>query len=524
MKYCEYEVDPSFVSRHGTVKWVGTGNGEYIIAMKGGRRFFVKRNMHVRYPVKGEPKAVYDKYKAEADALAKKQERLRTLMKGLDLATDHIVVEEKNFWDSDRMFVTITSCIAGALPDTYDYSVLSLESFLGLAGRAAETLAKLHAHGVIHGDLKEKNILVTHADNVYTPYLIDFDSSYPADAVPAWESIGGSEGYQSPEVVLYGSDEGAADKSTVTAATDIFSLGIVFHRWWTGCFPGIDLEHGSVGAAVYLDKPVQLDRKFDVRIGDECGATLRSLLGWMLAKNPADRPTAQQVADVIADKIEIPEAYHKGGDEKPFDGKLWDAHTLTAELLPVETIRKAGVKSLRRIRDGGGSNGLKYRMVAADGTKKILNISELCDAGFARRKRALIEEPWDDTIEFESADDIVRKGYAAIKKTQGVFGKKLYLITTVSGRQFDKSCAWLISEGLAHPKSIEIDADTPWEEHGSAYNTEELARMGVKSISRVVVGGEYRYKIVYHEMVDGKNKTAASVSGNNIRLMGFLRK
>ena len=254
-----FVVDPAFLDGD-TILWKITGNGEYIIATKGGKKYFVKRNMHIRYPTKGLPKAVFDKYKLTADAMQKKQERLRMLMTGLDWTKDHIVVEEENFWDSEGRFITITPCISSALPDNYDFTSLSLASFLQLAKSVSEAVEKLHAHNVIHGDLKGKNIVVTQNGYDYVAYLIDFDSSYPTDEIPDWESIGGSEGYQSPEIMLYGLEEGAASKDTITTATDIFSLGVVFHKWWAGSFPCVDLEHGSVGAAVYLDKTVTIDK------------------------------------------------------------------------------------------------------------------------------------------------------------------------------------------------------------------------------------------------------------------------
>lgn len=517
-----YEVDSAYLDGN-TILWKNTGNGEYIIATKGRKKYFVKRNIHARYPSKGDSKAVYDKYKAEADALQKKQERLRILMKGLDWATDHIVVEEENFWDSEKMFTTVTSCVPDVLPDTNDYTSMPLAAFVQLAKSAADALGKLHAHGVIHGDLKVKNILVSNKKGSYIAYLIDFDSSYPADAIPDWESIGGSDGYQSPEVMLYGSGEGAAPKEIITTATDIFSLGIVFHKWWAGSFPGVDLERGSVGAAVYYDKAVTIDKKFNVRIGDNCGATLQSLINWMFAKDPADRPTAKQVVDVLADKIEVPEAFHKGNDDKPFDLELWNAHKLVAELASVSDLKSKGVKSLKRINGGSGSASLNYRVVMKDGTERTMTISELCDAGYAICKGAEIEEPWDDhMIEFESADTIAKMGYAKICKVLLAFRKR-YLITFASGREIDKGFDWLISEGLAHPKTVSVDADTPWPEHGTAYSAENMARLGVKSISRMEVGGEHRYRIVYNEIVDGKNKVNERVPVNNLKLMGFIK-
>ena len=521
MKYYGlYDVDPAFIDG-GTIKWRMTGNGEFVIATKGGKKYFVKRNIHARYPMRSLPKAVFDQRKIEADALQKKQEKLRTLMKGLSVA-DNIVPEEDNFWDNEQMFTTVTLCIPDTVDDKFDYTKLTLAEFLKLAITSCEALAKLHARGVIHGDLKGKNILVARTHGVLTPYLIDFDSSYPADDIPYWESIGGSEGYQSPEVILYGSDEDAAPKTTITPATDIFSMGVVFHKWWTNKFPSIDLERGSVGAAVYLDKAVTIDKKFNVQIGKNCGATLQSLINWMFAKDPANRPTAKQVVDVLSDRLEVPEEFHKGGDVKPFDTQLWDAHKLVADLLPSSELRKS-LKSLKRVNESTGSAGLKYRVVTTAGKEKVLTIAELCEAGYAKSKGALVDEAWPEHgIEFVSPEEITKKGYAKIRKATIAFRKR-YIITMASGREIDKGYEWLISEGLARPKTYEVEADTPWPEHGTAYSIENMSRMGVKSISRVEVAGEHRYRVVYNQIVDGKNKTNENVPANNLKLMGFIK-
>lgn len=526
MIYHGFTVDSDYVDGD-SLKWKLTGNGEFIIGAKGGKKYFIKRNMHVRCPTGKEPKAVYDKYKAESDGIMNKQKKLAKNMSGLTASSDHIVVEEQNFWDEDHMFVTVSACIAGILPDTFDYTTLSQSQFLDLAKESAVILKKLHARKVIHGDLKEKNVVVVNSGTKYVPYLIDFDSSYTFDNIPEWESIGGSEGYQSPEILLYGSDEGAAEPSTITSATDIFTLAVVFHRWWSGTFPNVDLDGASVGAAVYLDKNVSLAAKFDSLIGDNCGATLMSLMTWMLAKDPSARPTAEQVLDVLSDKLEVPDAYQKGSDVKPFDTELWPAHKLMAELRPVDVLKSNGVKSFKRVNTAIGSKGLKYQVSVADGSSSVLTIDELIAKGYANALSATVEEPWEeDEIEFVSADEMMAKGYAIVKRALFAYRKRYY-ITTTSGLIFDRSKDWLIKEGLAKVKTVAVDeeitVDTPWPEHGAAYVLEEMSRRGVKSISRVEIGGEHRYKVVYNEIVDGRNRVNESVSANNLKLMGFLK-
>lgn len=523
MKYHgEYEADSAFVSG-GSVKWKLTGNGEYITGTKGGRRYFIKRNMHVRQPTRGEPKAVYEKYKGEADAVMRKQTALRKRMCGLSCDGDRIAVEEENFFDAEKMFVTVTSCIRDALPDAYDYRRLSQKQFTELARKAAVALQKLHARGVIHGDLKEKNILVVKKGEDYLPYLIDFDSSYLADDIPDWDCIGGTDGYQSPEVLLYGSAEGAAARETVTPATDIFTLGLVMHRWRTGAFPCHDMEKGSVGAAVYLGGEVTLNGKLNVKIGDTCGATLVSLINWMLAKEPTARPSAEQVAAVLSDAAAVPEEYLSGDDEKPFDTELWRVHNAVAALYPAAALKDKGVKSFKRVNDGCGSAGLKYRATLADGAEKTLSVEEIISDGYAEAVEAQTEEPWEEhMIRLASPGEISAKGYAKIARTQLAFRKR-YTVTTNTGREFDKGYEWLIREGLAQPVTEEVAADTPWSEHGKEYVPERLLKLGIQSISRVEVAGEHRYKIVYRAADGGEQRVTDKVSANNLKIMGVIK-
>ena len=518
MTYNGYEVLPDYLDED-TILWKCTGNGEYIIAKKGGEKYFIKRNMHVRYPADDLPKEVKKDYLAAFNALKAKQEDLKDRLKGLSWDKDHIVVEEDHFKDHENRFVTITHCISDALAATYDYTKLGRLEFIALCKMTAEALAKLHEKGVIHGDLKGKNIIVVHKAAQFIPYLIDFDSSYPVDKIPEWEDIGGSEGYQSPEVMLYGLDEGSADKSTITPATDIFSLAVVMHKWWTGVFPAVDLERGSVGAAVYLDAAVTIDKKFEALIGNKHKETLVSLINWMFAKDPHARPTAQQVAEVLDDKAEIPLEYHKGDDTLLFDKELWSAHKRIAELLPTETLKTMGVKSFKRINEGSGSAWLKYCVATNDDKERKLTIDELLKCGYAKIIPACIEKPWeDDQIEFLSENEIAEKGFSEIRR--GVKSGK-YRITTASGVAFDKGKDWLIIRGVAKEKIVDVEADTPWPEHGSTYDVQLMARYKILSISRLEIAGEHRYK--YVKIIDGVEKTFKGIPGRNLILMGYIK-
>ena len=82
---------------------------------------------------------------------------------------------------------------------------------------------------------------------------------------------------------------------------------------------------------------------------------------------------------------------------------------------------------------------------------------------------------------------------------------------------------WLLAEGLATEKSASVVADTPWPEHGTTYNVLAMAQNGVKSIQRVEIGGEKRYRVEYDRIVDGKPFVLESAPANNLILMGYIK-
>ena len=145
-------------------------------------------------------------------------------------------------------------------------------SLLALAAGLAESLTAIHAAGVVHQDLKPSNVLLAEDG----PRVIDFGISRAAEstALAQTDLVAGSPGFMSPEQALGGQ---AGPQS------DIFGLGAVLVFAATGEGP---FGLGTTAALLYrvVHESPGLDR---------VPATVRPLVERCLAKDPAQRPTAE---------------------------------------------------------------------------------------------------------------------------------------------------------------------------------------------------------------------------------------
>jgi hypothetical protein len=159
----------------------------------------------------------------------------------------------------------------GKLPET---TVRTL-----LAGLCAG-LVHLHGLGLVHRDLKPGNVLLT-ADG---PRIIDFGVSRVLDSSTITQTgqLLGSPGFMAPEQAL-GSD-------TAGPPIDIFALGALISYALTGASP---FGTGQTPAVVY--RVVHEQPRLDA-----VPESLRDLVAECLAKDPADRPTAQHLLDRLA--------------------------------------------------------------------------------------------------------------------------------------------------------------------------------------------------------------------------------
>jgi len=156
---------------------------------------------------------------------------------------------------------------------------LPLARVVQIGWELADALDHVHAHGIVHRDLKLENVLTTRDGR---PRLNDFGIARSAECVDDPTEVMGTPRAMSPEQV-------AGDP--VDRRSDLFSLGILLYELVTGVSPFAADSHAQTMRRVLHHSPRSL-------IADPgVPAALAALIDQLLAKLPQRRPqTAREVA------------------------------------------------------------------------------------------------------------------------------------------------------------------------------------------------------------------------------------
>ncbi|MFK8001186.1 MAG: sigma 54-interacting transcriptional regulator [Polyangiales bacterium] len=150
-----------------------------------------------------------------------------------------------------------------------------LDAFWPLSIGASLALSRVHAAGVIHGDVKPSNIIAAGV----RASLVDFGLAGPPRA--SSPHVSGSVGFLAPEC-LYGER---------TVATDLYALGQTFRRW-LGTDAAVS-EGGVPGALTALLKSlVEDEAELRPASAHDVARTLSQMSGHALPGNPPKMPAA----------------------------------------------------------------------------------------------------------------------------------------------------------------------------------------------------------------------------------------
>ena len=128
----------------------------------------------------------------------------------------------------------------------------------------------LHSNSIIHGDIKDENILI---DNQLNIKLIDYGSSKIVSSHDRLARFQGTINYVSPEILRGGYFSGKSN--------DIWCIGILLYTMITGQVPFASIN----------DIRILKRRKLKIKISNEA----QDLLNIILRADPSARPSASGI-------------------------------------------------------------------------------------------------------------------------------------------------------------------------------------------------------------------------------------
>lgn len=188
-------------------------------------------------------------------------------------------------FDGDRPFLVMEYIRGRNLKQYAEQEKPSPRQSAVLLARLARSLDLAHARGIIHRDIKPRNIVI---DEAGRPHLIDFGL---AKLRHAWAEEIGSAGVAGTPAFM-APEQARGDNQHVNSRSDIFALGGVLYYLLTGQQP---FAGNTVTEALQHSARCEWDRTALRRA--HAPRPLARLCEWAMSANPDDRPAnARQLA------------------------------------------------------------------------------------------------------------------------------------------------------------------------------------------------------------------------------------
>lgn len=272
---------------------VAGGMSKISFASKGGKEYFIKEFLYPKYPLPDSPGS--EKIKEQKRIACEKfekhhQELNRKIASKVSLGGN--LVFAVDFFRYGPCYYKVTEKIDTESLTPSDISKLPINDILLISKCVCHSLRIMHSLDIVHGDLKPDNILIKKTPSAFSAKLIDFDDSYFSGKPPKQESLVGTPEYFSPEQAAYIMDEDdEIDGKTLTLKSDIFTLGIILCEYFTGHKPIVEEKYKTVWNSV--------NNGILPRFAKEIPNNINNLLTLMLKKEAVDRPTIDEVFNVL---------------------------------------------------------------------------------------------------------------------------------------------------------------------------------------------------------------------------------
>ena len=201
-----------------------------------------------------------------------------------------VFVDFLGWWDNhDSVFLAMEYFPLGNLEDNILSWTRDGPGAIDIMYQLLEGLEIMHAEGFAHRDLKPANIFVVQTSPMWWVKIGDFGiSKRIRNEDTSLRTFTGTHDYMAPEFFGYG-DDVDEERSDYTHAVDLWALGCVFYRLYTGkvpfpSYPNLrPLQRYCTGQTPNFGKALQSAR---------CPETVVDLIMNLLNPRPSQRPSA----------------------------------------------------------------------------------------------------------------------------------------------------------------------------------------------------------------------------------------
>lgn len=272
-----YELENDFFNLSGGAQWT--------FARKDGKDWFVKR---FKDPVCPNDSEMYSEelIREKRAAGIKFYKNKRAIYDAVNECDSGNIVTIQDFFLWKCRYHVVTERVDAENIDVKDIARLPESEKYLLLKTLALNMMRLHQKKLIYADIRPDNVLFKRSKSgKLVAKLIDFDGCYFEYDPPEVKGIPLSEPYIAPETGLVVFD---GEEIHLTTKVDVFSLGLLFHLYWTGEMPGFDEEEYGFAFGALLEGAA-LDVSMDIP------PRLAALIRMMLLREPEDRPTMAYV-------------------------------------------------------------------------------------------------------------------------------------------------------------------------------------------------------------------------------------
>lgn len=161
---------------------------------------------------------------------------------------------------------------------------------IGIVGQVCAGVSAMHHAGIIHGDIKPENIIVSDA---LEAVLVDLGLSQRSAALEVGPTTSGTPGFMAPELI----ESGVIDPAQA-AKIDTYSLGVTAYWLLAGRLPW-DVSHGQ-GMATLMQQLLEPPAR-PSQVRPELGSAFDEPLRLALHREPTARPTVAELRELLLD-------------------------------------------------------------------------------------------------------------------------------------------------------------------------------------------------------------------------------